>query len=373
MISMNLRTWLLFCCLVALLAGGCQSRGPRFDPRDPQSRTSQAPEDLGPFTNAVALGGQAFTIIDSTNHLDPAWLKPPADFFTLGPGDTLEIESLGEDKSRVVLVVGPDGKVYYSLLPGTFVWGLTISQTKDLLEREMARYFKTKPELEVSLKVSRSKQFWMLGSVSTPGVYPLTNAVTLLGAIAGAKGTTPAGPSSEEVADLPNSFLLREGVMMPVDFQSLIRRGDMSQNIYLQHGDFIYLKPGVSKSIYVLGAVAAPGAGVYNGMSTLASAITGAGGTIEYAYLSHVAIVRGSVSHPRIAIVDFKKIRAGKQTDIRLDPGDIIYVPFAPYRKLAMFAEQIVNQFVRTIAINEGQNAVIQGRPINVSLPLNSL
>lgn len=60
---------------------------------------------------------------------------------------------------------------------------------------------------------------------------------------------------------------------------------------------------------------------------------------------------------PRIAIVDYKAILKGKETDVRLQPGDIVYVPYVPYRKLALFAEAIVRQFVFTLASNEGYKA----------------
>jgi hypothetical protein len=47
----------------------------------------------------------------------------------------------------------------------------------------------------------------------------------------------------------------------------------------------------------------------------------------------------------------------GKEADVRLQPGDIVYVPYVPYRKLALFAEAILRQFVYTLASNEGYRA----------------
>jgi protein involved in polysaccharide export with SLBB domain len=165
------------------------------------------------------------------------------------------------------------------------------------------------------------------------------------------------------VVDLPNSFVLRQGQLLKVDFYRLLRRGDMSQNIYLQSDDLVYLRPATARNIYVLGAVPAPNVLPFSAESTLLSAIATVGGTVPYAYESHVAIIRGSLTEPRIAIVDYKAIRRGQATDVRLAPGDIVYVPFAPYRRLAIFAEQILAQFVQTIAINEGNRAVLEAPP----------
>ena len=48
------------------------------------------------------------------------------------------------------------------------------------------------------------------------------------------------------------------------------------------------------------------------------------------AYLSHVAVVRGSLSQPQLTVVDYGAIIKGRAQDVLLEPGDIIYVPNAP-------------------------------------------
>jgi len=172
---------------------------------------------------------------------------------------------------------------------------------------------------------------------------------------------------------LENSFVIRESKLLPVDFSKLLRRGDLSQNVYLQPDDFVYLRPAVSKGdIYVLGAVAAPNIVDYREQISLVAAISSAGGPAQYAYPSHVAILRGSVTHPTIAIFDYNQIIKGKALDVTLESGDIVYVPFSPYRFIEQFAGDILNNFVRTIAINEGQRAVLRGAgPVGVVVPLS--
>src|SRR5512146_1640891 len=65
-----------------------------------------------------------------TNGIRPDWLRTPTNLFTLGPGDKLDIEYLGETNTTITTTVGPDGKIYFNLLPGLDVWGLTLAQTK---------------------------------------------------------------------------------------------------------------------------------------------------------------------------------------------------------------------------------------------------
>ena len=56
-------------------------------------------------------------------------------------------------------------------------------------------------------------------------------------------------------------------------------------------------------------------------------------GVVADAYLSHVAIVRGSLSQPQMTVVDYGAIIKGKARDVSLEPGDIVYVPNAPYAR----------------------------------------
>src|SRR6516164_2302899 len=72
--------------------------------------------------------------------LEPEWLKPSPDLFTLGPGDRLEIEILGDPTSRAVTIVAPDGKLYFNFLDGIDVWGATMAQAKASLENQLANY-----------------------------------------------------------------------------------------------------------------------------------------------------------------------------------------------------------------------------------------
>jgi protein involved in polysaccharide export with SLBB domain len=162
----------------------------------------------------------------------------------------------------------------------------------------------------------------------------------------------------EELADLDRSFLIRAGKLMPVDFARLLRQGDISQNIYLQPDDFIYLRGASAKEVYVLGAVTQPRAVAWSPNLGVVGAVASAYGTIKYAYMHNVAVVRGSLSQPQIAIVDYKGVLKGETQDMALQPGDIVYVPFSPYRYIEKYLELVLNTFVSAAAINAGERAV---------------
>ncbi|HKQ37728.1 MAG TPA: SLBB domain-containing protein [Verrucomicrobiae bacterium] len=317
------------------------------------------------------LGTNAFTSVSPMSAIQKEWLSPSADFFRLGPGDILEIEIIGGKEAPSTVMVGPDGKLYYSLLPGLFVWGLSLSEARDLIETQMAKLLRDRPEIGLTLKGVGSRRIWILGSVATPGVYSLATPVTLLEAIAAAGGVAQMATSTSETADLSKSFVLRHGKPIGVDLKKLLHDGDLSQNIYLQPDDFVYLRPAANKEVYVLGAVTTPNIVPFATRISLATAIAYTGGAGKYASLSHVAIVRGSITQPSIATVNFHDVLAGHLPDVELEAGDLVYVPTSPFVRLEMFADSILTTFVQTIAVNEGRAAVVPtALPVGVSVPV---
>jgi protein involved in polysaccharide export with SLBB domain len=210
--------------------------------------------------------------------------------------------------------------------------------------------------------------------------------MTLLESIALAGGTARSASqiTTEELGDLRHSFVVRQGQFLPVDFYRLLREGDMSQNIFLQPDDFVYVPSALAQEVYVLGAVRMPRVVAYADQLTLVSALSSASGPAKYdflarsdagpftkdAYLSHIAIVRGSLATPQIAVVDYGAIVKGRATDVLLEPGDIIYVPNSPYTTIKRYLNMVINTFVTTVAANEGTRAGGGAAGVGVSVPV---
>ncbi len=331
----------IFFLTVALAVCGCVNvrHGPTFDPRNPK--------DPAGFHDPA-----------TTNVLDPAWLKPSTNEFCLGPGDRLDVELIGSGQAPTPALVGPDGKIYFDLLPGLEVWGLTPTQTRDLLQRELARYNKG-PRVSVTLREVRSRRVWVLGRLNTPGIYPLDQPMSVIDAITRAGGlyTAQFTGTTEELADLRHSFLLRQGKFLPVNFQKLVHEGDLTQNIFLEPDDFIYLPSALSTEVYVLGAVTEPRAVSFKDQVTLSSAISNVRGTLPNAWLREVVIIRGSLTEPHYAVVNFLDILKGRAPEVPLQPRDIVYVPDKPLAIWRGALQTMVETFVRTVAANEGLRA----------------
>jgi protein involved in polysaccharide export with SLBB domain len=225
-------------------------------------------------------------------------LQQPTDHFKLGPGDKLDIEIMGETGSRAETFVTPDGKLYYDLLPGLEVNGITTITLKQQLESGLSKFYKH-PQVSINLVDVSSQRVWVLGRVNQPGIYPLKRPLRILDAVSLAGGlfTSESNGTTEELADLQHSFLVRKGQMMPVDFQKLIKQGDLSQNIYLQPDDFIYLPSSLTNEVYVLGAVNEPRPVSFMNEMNLMAALSRGLGLRPDADLSRVSIIRGSLTH----------------------------------------------------------------------------
>ena len=329
----------------------------------------------------------AFAVVQPapTEPLDPALLRPAATAFRLGPGDQLDLEVLGDPSTRASVTVGPDGKIYYYMLPGLDVWGLTLPEARARLGEELKKYIREKPVVALTLRVVASQRVWVLGRVNSPGIYVLAGPTTLLDAVAQAGGLSSSVPSTavaatlgvgspagngSDAADLSRSFIIRQGRVLPVDFQQLLHDGSLAQNVYLQSDDFIFLPSVRTPQVHILGAVVQPHSERMTGALTVVQAIALSGGTEHDACLTNVAILRGSLAHPQIAVVAVDEILHGKAPDVRLEAGDIVFVPYAPQRVLTRYVNLILDTFARTVGVNAGAR-VVTGNATPIGIGVN--
>jgi protein involved in polysaccharide export with SLBB domain/capsular polysaccharide biosynthesis protein len=261
---------------------------------------------------------------------------------TLGPGDVLNFSLYGEPElSREEVLIGPDGRVSYLEAQGIMAAGLTVDEFREKLNEALAEYRRA-PQAFVSPVSYRSKKYFVLGRVTQRGAFPLDRPMTLVEAVARAGGMETglaADRSMIELADLSRSFLARNGQRVPVDFEKLFQHGDLSQNVALEPNDYIYFPAGTEKEVYVLGAVRAPGAYVYNHSTGVVGAIAGRGGFSDRAWKRKLLVIRGGLTRPETFQVDVNEVLAGRTPDLKLNPKDIVFVHDRPW----LYAEELLN------------------------------
>lgn len=349
----------------AFVLPGCRGTSTSRLPEPPPDIAATAP--LTPGQAAAVAPGMVKA--GGSTSLDPALLKPSTEPYRVGPGDMLEIELIGGPDGPQHTFVGPDGKIYFHLLSGLQVWGYTLDETRRALEHGLAVFLQN-PQVSITLKEVHSRRVQVMGRVNTPGLYELSQPMTVLESISLAKGlfTSRMSGTTEDMADLQHSFLIRQGRVIPVDFERLIHGGDTSQNVYLQADDLVFLPSAMGSQIFVLGAVGLPRSIPFKPHTTLVTALASCRGLSVDAKPKHVAIVRGSLKDPSIAIIDASAILKGQKPDILLSPQDIVYVPNRSPNGLRSYADLIVNTFARTVAANEAAAATGSDQPVGLSL-----
>jgi protein involved in polysaccharide export with SLBB domain len=86
-----------------------------------------------------------------------------------------------------------------------------------------------------------AKKIYVFGQVNGPGVFSLTDANDLLMAMALTGGTTPVAVKKD--IKIVREFVERRGnpLVLSVNLDDILMRGDMAQNIPLQDGDLVYV------------------------------------------------------------------------------------------------------------------------------------
>jgi protein involved in polysaccharide export with SLBB domain len=282
----------------------------------------------------------------------------------LGPGDVLTFGLYSQpDLQRAEVAVGPDGRISYLEAQDVPAAGLTIDELRAKLDEELGKYRRS-PHSLVTPVAFRSKKYYMLGKVMTKGVYTLDRPMTVLEAVARARGLENGLVDRNviDLADFSHSFLVRGGQRINLNFESLFRDGDLSQNIAIEPGDYLYFPAAEAREVYVLGEVRLPGPTSYNPEMTIIGAIAARGGFTDRGFRARVLVVRGSLDNPQKIPVDTHAIVDGKALDFRLQPKDIIYVSPRPFIRVEELADLAITAFI--------QSAITEAVGVNVIKPI---
>ena len=220
-----------------------------------------------------------------------------------------------------------------------------------------------------------SQTFTILGELSYPGTYLLQGSTTVLDAVAKARGirTGYFRNSTAEMADFKHATLMRHGQLVPLDFEGLLHTGDATQNLELQNGDIITIPSSLVRSIYVLGEVNFPRTIGFLSAVSLMQALTEARG-LKATSDGRIVIVRGSLARPEARVVNYNRMIRGKEPDVRLSPGDIVYVPPRRFALLRDIVQTAISSYATTVSAESASQlyrkvsgtATDQQRPIVV-------
>ena len=299
-----------------------------------------------------------YTIMEYLSHNSEA-NNPDSMDFTVGGYDVIDITVYEEpDLSRENVRISADGYISFPLVGRLKVDGLTTSEIESLISDKLAQgEYILNAHVSVTVKEFKSKQFMVLGSVKSPGSYPLQAKERVLDAISKAGGidfdqggkeamvirtensvSTPERGSEKRSPELGNKgdkIVTEkeksgedEKIVIRIELNSLLKGGDQMSNILLADKDLIYIPR--AESFYIIGQVQKPGSYPYLEKEvTLVEAITKAGGFTPTAARNRTRIVRVEDGVEKIIEVQVDAITESGQKgkDVLLRPGDVIVVP----------------------------------------------
>lgn len=303
---------------------------------------------------------ESFSIVSPVQRAD--WQQ----HLTLGPGDVLNIALYGEPATtRAEVAVQPDGRLSFLEARDVVASGLTIDQLREELDRQLGNYRRSARTM-ITPRDFRSKKYHMLGLVAQKGAFTLDRPMTVVEAVARARGfeTSAASGDVMELADLSHSFLVRNGQRKEVNFARLFTEGDLSQNVAVEPGDYFYFPPADLREVYVLGEVAHPGPATLTANSTTLRAVATRGGFTQKAWRGRVLVVRGSLAEPKPMVVNLSDVLAGRAADLPLEPHDIVYVSSRPWWKAESLLDEAASAFTQAFVVYWTSDKVIPVVPL---------
>lgn len=171
----------------------------------------------------------------------------------IGPLDTIEVDVFDVPQLSREMQVDASGRISMPLVGTVDALGKTAGELADTIERALRTNYIRDPDVTVNIKSSVSQVVTIDGQVVEPGLYPVTNQMTLLRAVASAKGLSEFARQDDVVilrtvdgtkmAGLYNIDAIRRGVYddPPIYANDVVVVGDSPQRRLFR--DFVAVAP----------------------------------------------------------------------------------------------------------------------------------
>ncbi len=167
---------------------------------------------------------------------DAAATKAHDDSFVIGNDDVLAVNVWKEPDVSRSIPVRSDGKISLPLVGEVQATGRTPLKLEQEIAAKLKNYI-AEPEVTVIVQQINSQKFNILGMVSRPGSYPISNSATVLDAIALAGGF-------RDFAKQKAIYVLRTNpdgtqARLPFNYKEVVKGKNPAQNIKLEPRDTI--------------------------------------------------------------------------------------------------------------------------------------
>ncbi len=204
--------------------------------------------------------------------------------YRLGAGDEVNIDIWGASQESVSETISPDGTITIEGIGLIQLGGLSVSQAKAKLRRELGpRYQDSK--IELSLGQTRTITVSVMGEVQVPGTYTMSAFATVYNALYMA-----GGPN--DIGTLRNVKVFRNGRQIStVDVYDFLLNGKLTGDVRLQDNDVITVSP-YEALVNITGKVKRPMFYEMKKTESAATLVRYAGGFTGDAYTKAIRINR---------------------------------------------------------------------------------
>lgn len=243
----------------------------------------------------------------------------PAESYTLGAGDRIELKVHNHPELSAELTVDRDGSITAPEIGLVEAAGLSTRQLAGRVTELLARSYLVDPQVDVDVVRFRSQWVMVAGEVRDPGRIALMGGTRLKEVLGDAGGFTEIAGEEIVISRKSSDGTRSETIRVPrIDFES------GADDPRLRHGDFIEVMR--ARFCYVQGEVRRPDRVLIERGTTLLQAITMVGGLTDWADRKAVRVLIGDPPERVEKVVNLRRVQVGKDPDLELRGGEIIVV-----------------------------------------------
>jgi polysaccharide biosynthesis/export protein len=255
----------------------------------------------------------------------------------VGPGDLITITVFDTPEMNQEVRVSDAGIVRLQLIGDVNIGGQTAAAAGKLIEDTLKSHNIMKaPQVTVKVKDFATQNVSVLGQVKNPGPYEITTPQTVLKVVAMAGGLN-------DDADRKLTIQRHDQPDQKVEYYLANNASEAVKNsIMVNPGDTVIVPR--APIVYILGDVGRPGGyaiATNDSKLTMLQLVSMAGSTNKTSKSSLKLIRKEADGRQKEIPVQLAAIQKGKQPDIELQQGDIVFVPFSWMKNTAMSAANI--------------------------------
>jgi len=213
----------MIACIAAVMLCGCSSGGANEGAKSPAQREGHSSEiNQWLAAQAVELPAAVYKV------------APPDELLITAP----KVKEIDGQK----VTIRADGNVSLNLIGELPVNDLTTAEISERIIQKLSKFYK-QDAIDVAVSVSKfkSRSYYVMGQVVTPGIKPYTGSDTILKVLAEARLNDKAYPQKIVIVRPNEDVNVRQRVT--VDVKEMYENGKTNQNFLIEAGDVVYVPP----------------------------------------------------------------------------------------------------------------------------------